>query len=258
MQADTDSQVAQPLGREALHTLRVNLTRVRERIANACTRARRDPRDVTLIAVTKYAGLDVIRALIGFGVCELGESRVQQLTPRAAALRPLGVRWHLVGHLQRNKAKYLLPDVRIVHSVDSLPLAQKLSEQAERAAGTFDVFLEVSIAGETQKHGVEPDGLRELATDVRSLPRVRVCGLMALAPRVREPEQTRPYFARLRTLRDELRDAGALAAEAVGLSMGMTADFDIAIEEGATHVRIGSALFEDIDPDVLRANTVDG
>lgn len=238
--------------------LQRNLERVRERIAAACGRAGRPAEDVRLVAVTKYVQPAVIRTLLELGVTDVGESRVQQLVPRAAELgadpgRGLAAAptteanapcWHMVGHLQRNKVKQLLPHARIVHSVDSVRLAEELDQVAARPEAAVDIFLELNVSGEASKYGIAPTDLPPLLERVRKLPRLRVCGLMTMAPLEKDPEAARPYFGALRDLLEQVRAQGIVDAGCRHLSMGMTQDYEIAVEEGATLVRVGSALFE--------------
>ncbi len=236
--------------------LRTNLERVRARIAAAAGRAGRDPAEVTLIAVTKSVAPPVIAALRELGVRHFGENRVPQLCERAAAsggdprgLSPPGDAagaapiWHMIGHLQRNKVKPLLRACRVVHSLDSARLADELQHHAAALGANVDVFLEVNVAGEAQKDGVPPEGLAALYAHVASLAQLRICGLMAMAPQDAPGDAARPHFLRLREL------SGLLPAAARGLSMGMSQDFEAAVECGATHVRIGSTLLEGLPAD---------
>jgi hypothetical protein len=216
----------------------VSLAAVRARIAAACARAGRDPSEVRLVAVTKGHEPDEIRRrLLACGVRDLGENRVQEWRAKAAAL-PADVRWHFVGSLQRNKVKYLADGgVTWVHSLNSARLADAMEAQAHRRGHRFRAFVEVDVAREEAKQGLPEEDLAELLTHCAPLERVEVVGLMALAPFTRDPEATRPVFRRL----------AQLAAEhgLPELSMGMSRDVEVAIEEGATIVRIGTALFED-------------
>jgi pyridoxal phosphate enzyme (YggS family) len=237
--------------------LRQNLERVHATIHDACRRSGRDPADVRLVAVTKYVELDTIRALLDAGVWDLGENRVQQLTSRATALGAASQglfapdpavhatpRWHMIGHLQRNKVKAVLRHTRVLHSLDSARLARELEKQAEKLELTVDAFLELNLAGEQAKSGAPPAEAAPLAEAVSQCPHLRLHGLMTMPPFDPDPQAARPYFARLRELLDELRQSGAVGPDCVHLSMGMTIDYEVAIEEGATFVRIGSALFE--------------
>ncbi len=206
------------------------------RIEAACRRAGRNPAEVTLVAVTKGHGpADSSRAVLRYGHRVLGENRIQEWLPKAAALPD--VEWHLIGSLQRNKVKYCRP-FTLIHSLDSKRLADALQAAGERHDHRFAVLVEVNVAGEASKHGVAPEVAEELVRYARTLDQIEVRGLMTMAPLLPKPEHTRPYFRALRQLRDKLG--------VVELSMGMSGDFEIAIEEGATLVRIGTALFEEM------------
>jgi len=224
-----------------------NLDRVRSGMAAACDRAGRDVGSVRLIAVTKYAQLDWVRDLISLGQTELGESRPQQLAARAAELaaETVGpVEWHMIGHLQRNKVEMVLPVAALIHSVDSLRLANRVSTVAAGRDQPAAVLLEVNVSGEASKDGFTPDELRAAFDELLDRPGLDIRGLMTMAPRVDDPSQARPYFARLRELRDELVARSDGRAALPELSMGMSGDYEAAIEEGATLVRVGSSLFE--------------
>jgi hypothetical protein len=242
--------------------VRGNLARVQATIAEACQRRGRDPADVRLVAVTKYASLDSIRALIDAGVHELGENRVQQLSKRAATFGtantglfdPLGAsatapRWHMIGHLQRNKVRACLGHTRILHSLDSRRLASEIEKQAARLDLIVDAFIELNLAGEASKSGAPAAEAPALAEAVRGWPHIRLHGLMTMPPYDPDPEAARPYFIRLRELLEHLQQRDVVGPDCVHLSMGMTIDYTVAVEEGATFVRIGSALFEGVGPD---------
>ena len=248
---------------DSVDRLRENVARVRQAIGMACDRANRDPQSVRLVAVTKYVDLEVVRGLLAAGVTDFGENRVQQLATRATTLGarldagqdPLAAatdggttspapRWHMIGHLQRNKVKAVLPHARIVHSVDSGRLAAEIGKVAAGLDIRVDALIEVNVSGEASKFGVTPDDLPALADSLRTEPHIRLRGLMTMAPFDLDPEHARPYFARLRTVLERLRETGAVDADGVHLSMGMSQDYAVAIEEGATLVRVGSALFE--------------
>jgi hypothetical protein len=230
-----------------------NLSRVRESIAEACGRARRDPRDVTMVAVTKSAPVEAIHTLVELGVNDLGENRVQSLQERADELAPAladlaaagrAVRWHMIGHVQRNKIKPLLDaGVEVVHSVDSLRLAEDLNERAEKIGRRPAVMIQVNCSREEQKFGVAVGAATALAEMVASLRHVRLVGLMTMGPLAEDPEASRPAFARLRELMDDMHRDRIGGPDLRHLSMGMSHDYTVAIEEGATIVRIGSALF---------------
>jgi hypothetical protein len=243
--------------------LRDNVSRVQADIAAACRRAVRDAADVHLLAVTKYVSLEVARELLAAGLVDLGESRVQQLVARAQACgvarfdwpdehagntspssSPAAPRWHMIGHVQRNKLKTLLPHARILHSLDSARLAEAVARQAQDLQVQVDVFVEVNSAGEATKTGVLAADLPALVAAVAGLPALRLRGLMTMAPYDPNPEASRPYFAELRGLLERLRRDGAAGPDCRHLSMGMSQDYVVAVEEGATLVRLGSALFE--------------
>jgi pyridoxal phosphate enzyme (YggS family) len=213
------------------------VAQVRGRIAAAAERAGRRPEEVTLVAVTKGVALARIREAAAAGVTDLGESRVQEAAPKVAALRA-EVRWHLVGHLQRNKAGLAAGLFAVIHSLDSVRLAETLSRHAPQRV---DVLVQVNIAREPQKYGVPPDALANVLRGAASLPGIRLVGLMTIPPLHSDPEHARPVFRRLRALRDEV--AKVLGTALPHLSMGMSDDYEVAVEEGATLVRVGRAIF---------------
>lgn len=215
---------------------------VRERIEAACARARRAADGVTLVAVTKTVPVEVAALLPGLGVRDLGESRPQELWRKAAALP--GASWHLIGHLQRNKVERTLPLVAMIHSGDSLRLLSELDEEAGREGRTLDVLLEVNASREASKHGFSPQEVPLLGPAIDKLRHLRVRGLMAMAAYEADPERCRPTFALVRELRDRLRGSVGPRHPLDHLSMGMSNDFEVAIEEGATLVRLGTVLFE--------------
>lgn len=219
-----------------------NLDRVRGAIASACARAGRKPETVRLVAVTKSAGLEEVAALYNLGVRDFGESRYPACLEKVACPDLAGARWHFIGHLQRNKAGKVLERFNVIHSLDSARLAETLRAEAERLGREVEALLEVNVSGEESKYGLSPDGAAELCAALAGPRPVRISGLMTMAPQADDPEAARPVFAGLRRLRDELR--GRLDLELPLLSMGMSGDYEVAIEEGATLVRVGSALFE--------------
>lgn len=225
-------------------TIERNLSRVREAIAEAVARAGRDPETVKLVGVTKYVGPDVVRALVGAGLCDLAESRPQQLWDKAAALADLPIHWHQIGHVQRNKVRRTLPLVAMVESVDSERLAVAIDQAAEELRLRVPVLLEVNISGEAAKHGFAPAELEAALPGLAALQHVEVRGLMGMAGLDGDLGDARREFAALRDLRDRLQPGCPRELALSELSMGMSADFEIAIEEGATIVRVGSALFE--------------
>ena len=229
-----------------------NLRRIQDQIAAACARAGRATREVTLVAVTKSGDADDIRHLVELGVTELAESRAQHLTQRVEELapwlaqRPDGaeVRWHMVGHLQRNKVRQVLEAARIIHSVDSLRLAEEIHTRCERTGRRAEILLEVNCSQEPQKFGCAVAAVPHLAELVCTFKHVRLVGLMTMASLSEDPNDARASFVRLREMFDEMRHHHVGGAHLAHLSMGMSHDFPIAIEEGATMLRIGTALFE--------------
>jgi len=219
-----------------------NVAQVRARIEAAAERARRRPEDVLLVAVTKTVSLDRIREGVACGLRVLGENRVQEAREKVPYVP--GVSWHLIGSLQRNKVKEAVRLFDLIHSVDSLALAEEISRRAggDGGRGPVDVLLEVHLSGEPEKRGIAPEDVETVARAVSRLPGVRLRGVMGMAPLVERPEDARPFFRRMRELRDGIRDRhpDLVLPE---LSMGMTNDFEAAVEEGATMIRIGRALF---------------
>jgi pyridoxal phosphate enzyme (YggS family) len=223
--------------------LRTRLEGVEERLRAACRRAGRPRDEVTLVAVSKTVPGAVAAGLHALGVAHLGESRPQELWRKAAVL-PASVHWHLVGHLQRNKVEQTLPLVELIHSVDSVRLLTALELAAARAGRPVAVLLEVNASREVHKHGFAPEEVPGLADTINGLGHVRVQGLMTMAALEEDPECCRPTFAALRQLRDRLRELLRPLHALEHLSMGMSNDFEVAVEEGATLVRLGTVLFE--------------
>ena len=228
------------------------LASVRDRMAAACQRVKRDPSEVTLVAVTKSVDIAVIKDLIDLGQLDIAESRVQQLAQRREQLGPwlarrsaatAGLRWHMVGHLQRNKVKACLAAADVIHSIDSLRLAEDLSARAERDGQIIECLLEVNCANESRKGGVAVGAAFHLAEQISTLPNIRLLGLMTMAPQVDDPQDARFAFTRLQELFEEMVNEKVGGSIFRHLSMGMSNDFEAAIEEGATIVRVGSALF---------------
>jgi len=219
-----------------VHEIARRLAAIRAAIDDALQRAGDRDRAVTIVGVTKNAPAAVVDALAEAGVTDVGENRVQEALPKAAAVRA-AVRWHLIGHLQRNKVNRALTLFRTIHSVDSARLVQALAE-AERP---LEIFLQCNVSGESSKSGVRPDEAGALLREAAGCPTLKIVGLMTMAPYSENPEDARPCFRMLRELRDELNRLG-IAPPMTGLSMGMSGDFEVAVEEGATHLRIGSAI----------------
>lgn len=227
---------------ELSHLLAQRIENVEERIRSACARAGRPRSDVTLVAVTKSAPDAAVILLPGLGLLHLGESRPQQLWRRAALL-PTTVHWHLIGHLQRNKIDRTLPLVELIHSADRPAVLQALEEGAGRVGRPARVLLEINTSREANKQGFSPDEVMGLAAVLNGLKHVQVRGLMTMAALEEDPERCRPCFSLLRQLRERLAPALAGHHRLEHLSMGMSNDFEVAIEEGATLVRIGTTLF---------------
>jgi len=217
---------------------------VRERIARSAERASRPPEEVTLVAVSKTFPADAVRTAFGAGVRHFGENRVQEGDAKVAVLgdlRSAGLTWHFIGHLQSNKARKAASLFDVVQSVDSVDLAGRLARSAFEAGRTLRALVQVDLAGETRKFGIPEAEVPAALEAIRDLKGLRVEGLMVLPPFLDDPEELRPYFRRLRLLRDRVAAAGLIAGDE--LSMGMSHDFEAAIEEGATIVRVGSAIF---------------
>jgi len=217
-----------------------NINSVRERIAAACARARRDPGSVTLVAVTKGQSPDIVSQAARLGLTLFGENKVQEAKAKIP-MCPGRLRWHFIGHLQTNKCREAIELFEMVQSVDSLHVAEELNKRAEQAARTLPVLIEINIVGEASKFGYRLEKLRTELTHLNALPRLEIHGLMTVPPWSSEPENVRPVFRQLRELKQECEQI--LGAPMPHLSMGMTGDFEVAIEEGATLVRIGTALF---------------
>ena len=236
-----------------------NLEAIHRRIAGACERTRRLPSQVTLIGVTKGVPVETIREALVLGLTDLGENRVQEARrkhsalgsgivvrsndPEPIALSPQPVRWHMIGHLQRNKVKEAVAMFDAIHSVDTPLLAEEIERQAAKQGKNIEVFVQANMSGEASKFGCLPDEVLALARAVGGLPHMHLRGFMTMAPLADDPERSRPHFRRLRALRDEAATALGVAPASFGLSMGMSQDFEVAIEEGADHVRVGTAIF---------------
>lgn len=216
------------------------LETVHQRVADACRRSGRDPAEVDIVAVTKTHGPDIIELAVQGGVTVFGESKVQEARAKIPRC-PGHVIWHLIGHLQTNKVRPAVQLFDVIHSVDSERLLDAVEAACEETGQTLPVYLQVNISGEASKYGIAPDALRHLLERCAACPRVEVQGLMTVPPFTEEPEGARPYFQQLRALRDCCGEEWDFPVN--GLSMGMSHDFEIAIEEGATCVRLGSVLF---------------
>ena len=250
-------------------TLKERYDAVLRRVEESAARSGRTSDDIIVVAVSKYASMDQVRELIRLGHADFGENQVQSLIQRAALVDefldrsrahggdradvPESVRWHMVGHLQRNKVKKALQHARLVHSVDSLRLAEEIQSIAMRLDQVVEVLIQVNISGERTKTGIAPAATRHLLDQVDTMINIRPRGLMAMAPLVEDPVDARPWFERARELFDDVRRSGAGGERFEILSMGMSNDFEVAIECGANVVRVGSAIFgpraTDAEPD---------
>lgn len=220
-------------------TVAERLAAVRTRIADAASRAGRDPNEITLVAVSKTFGPDAIIEGLEAGILDFGENRAQELRQKVAVLGDR-VRWHFVGHLQTNKARHVVTSVVLVQSVDRFGLAEAIARRARSAGTAQPVLIQVNVAGERSKEGAEPEQATALAEKVAALDGIEVKGLMTMPPYPSDPEDSRPHYARMRELLDVVARVVPGATE---LSMGMSRDFEVAIEEGATLVRVGEAIF---------------
>ncbi len=222
--------------------IKKNVARVREGIDAAARRAGRDPDEVTLIVVTKTFGIDTVRDAVEAGVTDIGENYVQEARTKIEALGREAARWHFIGGLQTNKAKYVVRLFDLVHSVDSHALAAEIDRRAGIEGRVVDVLVQVDISREEQKSGIMEEDLAEFVRAIAPMPNIAVRGLMGMPPFGREPEASRPYFRRMKQLFDELAALDIPNVRMQQLSMGMSNDYEVAVEEGATMVRVGTAI----------------
>lgn len=221
-----------------------NIYKIRQKIREVCQKVGRNPEEITIVAVTKTVPVDKIKEAINAGINDIGENRVQELLEKKSYIDIENVRWHFVGHLQTNKVKYIVDFVHLIHSVDSLKLALEIEKRAKRINRIVDVLIEVNTSGEKTKYGVKPEETTELVKQIsESCEFVRIKGLMTVAAYLPNPEDVRPMFKLLRQLSDEIKKLDLKNVEMKHLSMGMSNDYWIAVEEGATIVRIGTAIF---------------
>ncbi|MDL2269160.1 YggS family pyridoxal phosphate-dependent enzyme [Desulfosarcina sp. OttesenSCG-928-A07] len=216
---------------------------IRQRIHHAAVASGRPPEAVRLVAVTKTVGADRVADAVSQGVDMVGESYIQEAREKFDALQGLPVSWHFIGHLQSNKAKYAVRMFDLIHSVDSFKLARELSREAEKYSKIQDILIQVNISQEETKSGIKENAVLDLISDISALSHVRVMGLMTIPPFFDEPEKSRPVFRHLAKLKDQIMEKGISGVHLTELSMGMTGDFEVAVSEGATLVRIGTALF---------------
>ncbi|MDD5867283.1 MAG: YggS family pyridoxal phosphate-dependent enzyme [Lachnospiraceae bacterium] len=219
-----------------------NLNHVKEEIKEACKRAGRDPKEVTLIAVSKTKPIEDLRAAYAAGARDFGENKVQELTGKIEEM-PADIRWHMIGHLQRNKVKYIAGKVSMIHSVDSYRLAEEINIQAKKNNCTIPILIEVNYAKENSKFGIAPEETKELVQEISELENVKIKGLMTIAPFVEDPEENREIFRGMKELSVDIARENIDNVEMEVLSMGMTNDYIVAVEEGSTMVRVGTGIF---------------
>lgn len=219
-----------------------NIQEVRHNIINACNKSGRDPKDVTLIAVSKTKPVEYIEEALKTGILDYGENKVQELCDKYDTLSK-DIKWHMIGHLQRNKVKYLVGKTKLIHSVDSLRLAEQIESDFGKHNEIAYVLIEVNIANEDSKFGVKPEETENLIRKISSLPHIKVIGLMTVAPYVDNPEENRVHFSNMRKLYVDITHKNIDNVSMSVLSMGMSGDYQIAIEEGATMVRVGTGIF---------------
>ena len=226
-----------------------NLDEVEKKIQAACDRSGRNREEVTLIAVSKTKPLEMLEAAYQTGIREFGENKVQELTWKYDEL-PKDIHWHLIGHLQRNKVKYIVDKACLIHSVDSLRLAEEISKEAQKKDVTVSILVQVNVANEETKFGLESSQVLDMITAIARLPKIHICGLMTIAPFVENPEDNRIYFRKLKKLSVDINAKNIDNIDMNILSMGMTGDYEVAIEEGATMVRVGTGIFGERHYDV--------
>jgi pyridoxal phosphate enzyme (YggS family) len=220
-----------------------NVNTIRGKIAAACQRAGRRPDDVALVAVSKTFPAGRVREAVEAGVLDIGENYVKELLEKREKLADAAIRWHFIGHLQSNKVKYIAPWVALIHAVDSVGLAREIDNRAAKSGRVLELLVEVNTTGEGTKFGVQPDATVSFIRSLEGFANIRVAGLMTIGPFLPDPEGSRPMFRMLRELRDEVAQTGQDNVTMHHLSMGMTGDFEVAIEEGSTLIRIGTAIF---------------
>lgn len=220
-----------------------HIAHIEQRITAACNKSGRSREAIQWMAVTKYVSPATLQHCFELGIRHIGENRWQDAKVKVEQYGDRGI-WHFIGHLQSNKAKDVVGRFNVIHSLDRTSLARALQLQAEKLDIMVNVFVQINISGEVSKHGVSAEQVRNLLTEVQACDRLKIVGLMTMAPHAADPEQARPVFSGLRQLRDQLIDEACLKSDATELSMGMSNDFEVAVEEGATMLRLGSILFQ--------------
>lgn len=223
-------------------TIQENIKAVEDRIAAECQKAGRDPEDVTLIAVSKTKPVEMLREAYEYGCRDFGENKVQELLDKYEVM-PRDIRWHMIGHLQRNKVKYIVDKVYLIHSVDSLRLAEEISKEAAKKNVCVNILVEVNVANEETKFGTTCEEVKQLVQDIAKLPNICVKGLMTIAPFVENAEKNRPFFSKLKKISVDIMEENIDNITMENLSMGMTGDYTVAVSEGATYVRVGTGIF---------------
>ena len=223
-----------------------NLRLVQSKIEAACRRSGRDPKEVTLIAVSKTKPISMIQEAIEAGKKEFGENKAQEMKEKEETLQK-DLKWHFIGHLQTNKVKYVVGRAALIHSVDSLHLAEAIEKESAKQNLVSDILLEVNVAQEASKFGLKPEEVEPLIREIARFPHIHVCGLMTIAPYVENPEENRGIFCKLKKLSVDITTKNIDNIDMSVLSMGMTGDYEVAVEEGATHVRVGTGIFGERD-----------
>ena len=226
--------------------IKQNLAEVEEKICAACSRAGRDRSEVTLIAVSKTKPVEMLEACMENGITTFGENKVQELCGKYEVLSK-DLHWHMIGHLQRNKVKYITDKVELIHSVDSIRLAEAISEDAVKKDVNVDILIEVNVAEEDSKFGLKTEETENLVREISKLPNIHIKGLMTIAPYTEVPEENRTIFRTLKQLSVDIAGKNIDNVSMNVLSMGMTGDYEVAIEEGATYVRVGTGIFGERD-----------
>lgn len=218
-----------------------NIQEVLKQVTMSALKSNRNPSDIQIVTVTKTVPVERIREAVGAGAAILGENRVQELVDKHPQVE--GVEWHLIGHLQTNKVKYITDKITLLHSLDSIGLAEELNKRMNAAGRVLDVLVQVNVADETTKFGIRPDNTIDFIDSLRELTGIKVKGLMTIGPYVTDPEEVRPVFRQLRELAGKVKNMDFPGVEMVHLSMGMSNDYTVAVEEGATLIRLGSIIF---------------
>lgn len=227
-------------------TLQKNIEDVLNRVKDAASISNQNPQEVELIAVTKTIDIDIIKQAIDLGITNVAENKVQELVRKYEKIGPV-VKWHLIGHLQRNKVKYIIDKVDLIHSLDSYRLAEEISKRAEGIDRIMECLLQVNVSGEETKYGIDPKDVIHILKEISSLENIKIVGLMTMAPHVEDQEDTRQYFKALKSISEEIDKIDLQNVEMKYLSMGMSNDFEIAVQEGANLIRVGSSIFGERD-----------